>query len=131
MDITIHASFLPHDDPDASLAFYRDTLGFAVSPVGPPGDPVFAMMQRDGVELMLQKAGEPVHRPVRSELRMDAYIRVSDVRAFRESVMAKMPGVEPIVAASPMPLAPSGLRGLSVCVFDVSKLHSSAADGIE
>jgi AraC-like DNA-binding protein len=30
MDITIHASFLPHDDPDASLAFYRDTLGFEV-----------------------------------------------------------------------------------------------------
>ena len=24
MDITIHLSFLPHDDPDASLAFYRD-----------------------------------------------------------------------------------------------------------
>jgi catechol 2,3-dioxygenase-like lactoylglutathione lyase family enzyme len=30
MDITIHASFLPHDDPDASLAFYRDILGFEV-----------------------------------------------------------------------------------------------------
>jgi uncharacterized glyoxalase superfamily protein PhnB len=30
MDITIAASFLPHDDPDASLAFYRDTLGFEV-----------------------------------------------------------------------------------------------------
>jgi len=30
MDITIHASFLPHHDPDASLAFYRDTLGFEV-----------------------------------------------------------------------------------------------------
>jgi catechol 2,3-dioxygenase-like lactoylglutathione lyase family enzyme len=30
MDITIYASFLPHDDPDASLAFYRDTLGFEV-----------------------------------------------------------------------------------------------------
>jgi catechol 2,3-dioxygenase-like lactoylglutathione lyase family enzyme len=30
MNITIHASFLPHDDPDASLAFYRDTLGFEV-----------------------------------------------------------------------------------------------------
>jgi uncharacterized glyoxalase superfamily protein PhnB len=30
MDITIHASFLPHDDPDASLAFYRDTLGFEI-----------------------------------------------------------------------------------------------------
>jgi catechol 2,3-dioxygenase-like lactoylglutathione lyase family enzyme len=30
MDITIHSSFLPHDDPDASLAFYRDALGFKV-----------------------------------------------------------------------------------------------------
>jgi catechol 2,3-dioxygenase-like lactoylglutathione lyase family enzyme len=30
MDITIHTTFLPHDDPGASLAFYRDTLGFEV-----------------------------------------------------------------------------------------------------
>jgi catechol 2,3-dioxygenase-like lactoylglutathione lyase family enzyme len=30
MNITIHASFLPQDDPDASLAFYRDALGFEV-----------------------------------------------------------------------------------------------------
>ncbi|GAA2286006.1 VOC family protein [Actinomadura luteofluorescens] len=50
MDITIHTSFLPHDDPDASLAFYRDTLGFEVRndvgggrmrwiTVGPPKQP--------------------------------------------------------------------------------------------
>ena len=30
MDITIYQTMLPHDDPDASLAFYRDTLGFEV-----------------------------------------------------------------------------------------------------
>ncbi len=30
MDISIHSSFLPHTDQDASLAFYRDTLGFEV-----------------------------------------------------------------------------------------------------
>ncbi|MBV9604170.1 MAG: VOC family protein [Solirubrobacterales bacterium] len=30
MDITIHSSMLPHDDPAASLAFYRDALGFEV-----------------------------------------------------------------------------------------------------
>jgi uncharacterized glyoxalase superfamily protein PhnB len=30
MDINIHSTFLPHTDPDASLAFYRDTLGFEV-----------------------------------------------------------------------------------------------------
>ena len=50
MDITIHSSFLPHDDPEASLAFYRDTLGFEVRldvgkgkmrwiTVGPPSQP--------------------------------------------------------------------------------------------
>ena len=50
MDITIHASVLPHTDPDASLAFYRDALGFEVRTdvgsgkmrwitVGPPGQP--------------------------------------------------------------------------------------------
>jgi uncharacterized glyoxalase superfamily protein PhnB len=30
MNIVIHSSMLPHDDPEASLAFYRDTLGFDV-----------------------------------------------------------------------------------------------------
>jgi len=30
MDLNIHSTFLPHDDPDAALAFYRDTLGFEV-----------------------------------------------------------------------------------------------------
>ena len=50
MDITIHSILLPHDDPDASLAFYRDTLGFEIRndveyggmhwiTVGPPDQP--------------------------------------------------------------------------------------------
>ena len=30
MDIIIHATYLPHSDPDAALSFYRDTLGFEV-----------------------------------------------------------------------------------------------------
>ena len=30
MDLTIHQAYLPHDDPEAALAFYRDTLGFEV-----------------------------------------------------------------------------------------------------
>jgi catechol 2,3-dioxygenase-like lactoylglutathione lyase family enzyme len=30
MDITIHSSFLPQNDPEAAVAFYRDTLGFEV-----------------------------------------------------------------------------------------------------
>ena len=50
MDITIHTAALPHDDPEASLAFYRDALGFEVRTdvgsgtmrwitVGPPNQP--------------------------------------------------------------------------------------------
>jgi catechol 2,3-dioxygenase-like lactoylglutathione lyase family enzyme len=50
MEISIHSSFLPHTDPEASLAFYRDTLGFEVRldvgsgtmrwiTVGPPDQP--------------------------------------------------------------------------------------------
>ncbi|WP_026931450.1 VOC family protein [Glycomyces tenuis] len=50
MDITIHNTFLPQDDPEAALAFYRDTLGFELRndvgydgmrwlTVGPPGQP--------------------------------------------------------------------------------------------
>jgi len=50
MDITIHSSFLPHDDAEAALAFYRDTLGFELRldvgfegmrwlTVGPVGQP--------------------------------------------------------------------------------------------
>ena len=50
MDITIHQTFLPQDDPDAAVAFYRDTLGFEVRndvgyggrrwiTVGPPDQP--------------------------------------------------------------------------------------------
>ena len=38
MDIKIHSSFLPHNDPDAAVAFYRDILGFEVrSDVGYEG----------------------------------------------------------------------------------------------
>lgn len=48
--ITISVSFLPHTDPEASLAFYRDVLGFEVRKdvgyedmrwitVGPAGQP--------------------------------------------------------------------------------------------
>ncbi|MFF0480343.1 VOC family protein [Streptomyces sp. NPDC004435] len=50
MELTIHTTVLPHEDPDASLAFFRDVLGFEVRgdvgqgrmrwiTVGPAGQP--------------------------------------------------------------------------------------------
>ena len=83
MDLTIHASFLPHDDPDASLAFYRDALGFevrndvgsgkmrwiTVGPSGQPGtsillasrdlDGAFARLQASGAEVVQEPAEQP------------------------------------------------------------------------
>jgi uncharacterized glyoxalase superfamily protein PhnB len=60
MDLSIHTAFLPHDDADAALAFYRDVLGFEVRnevghsgmrwiTVGPPGQP--------GTSLLLHPPG--------------------------------------------------------------------------
>jgi catechol 2,3-dioxygenase-like lactoylglutathione lyase family enzyme len=60
MDITIHYAFLPQDDPEAALGFYRDTLGFEVRndvgyegmrwiTVGPPG--------RSGTSIVLHPPG--------------------------------------------------------------------------
>jgi uncharacterized glyoxalase superfamily protein PhnB len=55
MDISIHASFLPHEDADASLSFYGETLGFEIRndveynglhwiTVGPPNQPDTAIV---------------------------------------------------------------------------------------
>ena len=55
MELTIHQAFLPHEDPQASIAFYRDTLGFEVRDdveyqgmhwitVGPPGQPATSIV---------------------------------------------------------------------------------------
>lgn len=55
MDITIHSTFLPQDDPEAALVFYRDTLGFEVRndvgyeglrwiTVGPPDQPATSIV---------------------------------------------------------------------------------------
>ena len=55
MDITIHETLIPQDDPDAALAFWRDTLGFEVRndvgyqgmrwiTVGPPDQPATSVV---------------------------------------------------------------------------------------
>jgi catechol 2,3-dioxygenase-like lactoylglutathione lyase family enzyme len=79
MDLTINASFLPQNDPEASLAFYRDVLGFevrkdvgynglrwiTVGPVGQPetsivlyppnGDPGVTEAERQTIAEMMAK----------------------------------------------------------------------------
>ncbi len=61
MDITIYYAFLPHTDPDAALAFYRDTLGFEVRndvgyegmrwiTVGPANQPTSIVLHPPGAD---------------------------------------------------------------------------------
>ena len=87
MDISIHYAFLPHTDPEASLAFYRDTLGLEVRQdvgyegmrwitVGPPGgsgkgsytaitlgtpdlNEVFGKLEASGAEVLQEPTDQP------------------------------------------------------------------------
>jgi len=79
-----------------SARWYADVLGFSVDAVGPPDDPVFAILRRDGVELMLQKVIPGVGEP-RSATRAgggwDVYVRVNDAEAARQAVLSWIPDV--------------------------------------
>ncbi|MFG2248087.1 VOC family protein [Spirillospora sp. NPDC048823] len=67
MEFTIHSSFLPHDDPDASLAFYRDVLGFEVrGDAGYGGnlatadlDGAFERLRAGGAEIVQEPTDQP------------------------------------------------------------------------
>jgi predicted enzyme related to lactoylglutathione lyase len=85
MDINIQASFLPHDDPDASVAFYRDVLGFEVRndvgggkmrwiTIGPAGQP--------GTSIVLEPPGadpgitDDERRTIAEMMAKGTYIRI-------------------------------------------------------
>lgn len=56
MDITLHTTFLPHTDPEASLGFYRDLLGFELTQDVGQGDMrwlTFVAPTRPDVRLVL------------------------------------------------------------------------------
>ena len=83
-----------------SATWYTEILGFVADSVGPKDDPVFSILRRDGVELMVQKVIDGVGA-ARSAATAgggwDAYIRVDDVEVFRTAIQAKLPAVGPIV----------------------------------
>ena len=122
MTITIHSSFLPHTDPDASLAFYRDALGFEVRgdvgyegmrwiTVGPAGQP--------GTSIVLEPAAadpgvtEEERRTITEMMAKGTYAGVQlatpDVDALFASFEAK--GVE--IVQEPMD-QPYGLRDFAI-----------------
>ncbi|MEU8685883.1 VOC family protein [Streptomyces sp. NPDC048611] len=122
MDISIHASFLPHTDPDASLAFYRDLLGFEVRndvgyqgmrwlTVGPPGQP--------GTSLVLEPpAADPgitddERRIIAEMMAKGTYARVLLATADLDGTFARLQAGDTEVVQEPTE-QPYGVRDCAV-----------------
>src|SRR6202035_5436121 len=102
MDISIQTTFLPQDDPDAALAFYRDTLGFEVRndveyggmrwiAVGPPGQP--------GTSIVLEPPGGG-HPLLEDERRMIAEMMAKGNYAHIVLATADLDGTFALLQAS-------------------------------
>ena len=87
------APFFIVRDVRASLAFYRDRLGFDLEFLGPADDPYFAMLKRDGVHLMLKAITpevQPTPNPSRHQwARWDAYVYTADPDALAEEFASR------------------------------------------
>jgi catechol 2,3-dioxygenase-like lactoylglutathione lyase family enzyme len=110
--------FIVRDVP-ASLAFYRDRLGFAVTFEGPePDDVFFGIVRRDRAQILLKSVGVPPipnrTRDVEQGLaRWDAYVDVPDPDALAAEFAARN-----VVFAQPLEDTDDGLRGFEVTDAD-------------
>jgi catechol 2,3-dioxygenase-like lactoylglutathione lyase family enzyme len=112
IDLTIHTSFLPHDDPDAALAFWRDTLGFEVRndagygglrwiTVGPTGQPATSIVleppsppgcgrteeeRRAIVEMMAKGTYAGVNRATKDRDGVFAWLQASGAEVVQEPI---------------------------------------------
>lgn len=121
MNITIHTSFLPHTDPDVSLAFYRDVLGFEIRhdvgyegmrwiTVGPAGQP--------DTSIVLQPAAVPgltddERRTILELLAKGSYFGVNLATDDLDGLFAKLEAIGTEVVQEPTD-QPYGVRD---CAF--------------
>jgi catechol 2,3-dioxygenase-like lactoylglutathione lyase family enzyme len=111
------APFFIVRDVMSSLAFYTDRLGFEVTFLGPDDRPFFAMLQRDGVRLMLKAITpevQPTPNPSRHPwARWDAYVHTPDPDALAEEFVSR--GVS---FREPLGINSDQLRGFEVMDAD-------------
>jgi len=104
-------------DVTKSIAFYTDRLGFEVAFLGPDDGPYFAMLQRDGVRLMLKAITPEVQATPNSTrhpwARWDAYIHTPDPDALAEEFASR--GVSFL---APVGVNSDQLRGFEVMDAD-------------
>jgi catechol 2,3-dioxygenase-like lactoylglutathione lyase family enzyme len=127
--ITGIAPFFIVRDVPASLAFYRDRLGFAVTFQGPSDDDIFfGIVERGAAMIMMKAIGvEPVPNYTRDIqqgiARWDAYLHVPDPDALAAEFASR--GVEFL---TPLSNNDDGLRGFEVKDVDGYLLYFGRPD---
>ena len=118
MDLTLHSMFLPHTDADASLAFYRDLLGFELRndvgyggmrwlTLGAPGQP--------GTSLVLEPPGadpgitDDERRTIAEMMAKGTYARLLLATPDLDATFAALAGGGADVVQEPMD-QPYGVR---------------------
>ena len=123
MDITIQSSFLPQDDPDASLAFYRDALGFEVrNDVGYGGMRWITVGPADqpGTSIILEPPAPPgcgatddERRTIAEMMAKGSYAHITLATADLDGTFARLEASGAEVVQEPTE-QPYGIRG---CAF--------------
>lgn len=102
--------FIVHDAA-ASLAFYRDSLGFEITFQEPEHDPFFGIVSRGRVMIMLKDVGvDPLPNYKRQpEARWDAYVYVPDPDALAAEFTSRH-----VDFSAPLKDTHDGLRGFEI-----------------
>jgi catechol 2,3-dioxygenase-like lactoylglutathione lyase family enzyme len=91
--VTSIAPFFIVDDLARSMAFYRDHLRFQVAFVGPADDPFFAILQRDGVRILIKQILPEIHPLPNHRLhpwaRWDAFVSAPDPDALAAELVER------------------------------------------
>lgn len=99
----------------ASVAFYIDKLGFEVKFTGPPGNPYFAIVGRDNIEIMIKgDADDAGIKPAPNNTRIgwarwDAFISTKDPDALYTEYQRAG-----VVFSAPIGINSDGLRGFEL-----------------
>jgi len=104
-------------DLKQALTFYRDSLGFDVTHQAPAPDPFFAIVARDGVQLMLKVVAENVgampNWSRHPHARWDAYVHVPDPDALAAELRDRG-----VTFSAPLTDTDDGLRGFELTDHD-------------
>jgi catechol 2,3-dioxygenase-like lactoylglutathione lyase family enzyme len=114
------APFFIVSDVDRTIAFYRDKLGFEARFQEPKRNPFFAIIGRDGAQILVKsdKDVSPLPNPRRHpSMRWDAYVRAPDPDALAAEFAA-----HGATFSAPLEDTHDGLRGFEICDPDGYKL---------